>query len=91
MVAWITAAEHPERVRSLMAVSVPHPGAFAAALCNDPAQQSASTYMDFFRLPTPIPENKILPRGHPQLPAFRQRVAPSIFDGSPNRERSPRR
>jgi pimeloyl-ACP methyl ester carboxylesterase len=67
VVAWIAAAEHPERVRSLMAVSVPHPGAFAAALRTDPAQQGASTYMDFFRQPTPIPENKILSAGPPAL------------------------
>jgi pimeloyl-ACP methyl ester carboxylesterase len=31
MVAWVVAARHPERVRTLTAVSVPHPRAFAAA------------------------------------------------------------
>jgi len=31
MVAWVTAARHPGRLRTLTAVSVPHPMAFAAA------------------------------------------------------------
>jgi pimeloyl-ACP methyl ester carboxylesterase len=31
MVAWVTAARHPDRLRTLTAVSVPHPRAFAAA------------------------------------------------------------
>jgi len=31
MVAWVVAARHPDRVRTLTAVSVPHPRAFAAA------------------------------------------------------------
>src|SRR6202521_3100952 len=31
MVAWVVAGRHPERVRTLTAVSVPHPRAFAAA------------------------------------------------------------
>jgi pimeloyl-ACP methyl ester carboxylesterase len=31
MVAWVAAARHPDRVRTLTAVSVPHPRAFAAA------------------------------------------------------------
>ncbi len=32
MVAWVVAGRHPDRVRTLTAVSVPHPRAFAAAL-----------------------------------------------------------
>ena len=31
MVAWVVAGRHPDRVRTLTAVSVPHPRAFAAA------------------------------------------------------------
>ena len=32
MLAWVVAGRHPDRVRTLSAVSVPHPRAFAAAL-----------------------------------------------------------
>jgi pimeloyl-ACP methyl ester carboxylesterase len=67
-VAWIAAARYSHRVRSLTAVSVPHIGAFAEALRTDPVQQEASKYMEFFRQPTPIPENQILESGPPELP-----------------------
>jgi pimeloyl-ACP methyl ester carboxylesterase len=49
VVAWAVAARHPERVRTLTAVSVPHPAAFAYTLASDPDQRSRSTYMTFFR------------------------------------------
>jgi pimeloyl-ACP methyl ester carboxylesterase len=50
MVAWVTAGRHPERIRSLSAVSVPHPAAFAAALGGgDPDQVARSSYIDVFR------------------------------------------
>ena len=48
-VAWHVAAEHPDRVRSLVAISVPHPAAFAAALREDPEQQTMSGYMQTFQ------------------------------------------
>jgi pimeloyl-ACP methyl ester carboxylesterase len=62
-VAWVVAARYARRIRSLTAVSVPHLGAFAHALRTDPVQQDASEYMDFFRQPTPIPENQLLAEG----------------------------
>jgi pimeloyl-ACP methyl ester carboxylesterase len=48
-VAWHLADRHPDRVRSLTAVSVPHPIAFTGAIANDPDQQQRSAYMLFFR------------------------------------------
>ena len=39
IVAWHLAAEHPERVCTLTAVSVPHPTAFGTAIASDPDQQ----------------------------------------------------
>ncbi|GAA2506818.1 alpha/beta fold hydrolase [Winogradskya humida] len=66
-VAWIAAARYATQVRSLTAVSVPHPGAFAEALRTDPEQQAASGYIDFFRQPSPIPEDQILANGPPVL------------------------
>lgn len=53
IVAWHLAAGHPERLRSLTIVSVPHPDAFARAL--DPAngtdQPERSVYIDGFQQP----------------------------------------
>jgi pimeloyl-ACP methyl ester carboxylesterase len=49
-VAWALAAEHPDRVRTLTALSVPHPAAYAAALRRDPRQQARSAYQGFFQL-----------------------------------------
>jgi pimeloyl-ACP methyl ester carboxylesterase len=44
-VAWALAAYHPECVRGLVAASVPHPGAFGAALRSDSEQKERSSYM----------------------------------------------
>lgn len=53
IVAWHVAARHPDRLRSLTIVSVPHPNAFARAL--DPAngtdQPQRSTYIEGFKQP----------------------------------------
>ncbi len=51
VVGWHLAARHPERVRTLTAVSVPHPAAHAAALRSDPEQQRLSAYIQAFRVP----------------------------------------
>jgi pimeloyl-ACP methyl ester carboxylesterase len=48
-VAWQLAARHPNRVRTLTPVSVPHPLAFVEALRTDDDQRKRSTYMQFFR------------------------------------------
>jgi pimeloyl-ACP methyl ester carboxylesterase len=50
-VAWQLAARHPERVRTLSALSVPHPRAFMAALSVDPEQREKSLYMRDFARP----------------------------------------
>jgi pimeloyl-ACP methyl ester carboxylesterase len=44
-VAWYLAAEHPDRIRTLTAVSTPHPGAYARALREDEDQQQRSSYI----------------------------------------------
>jgi len=51
IVAWHLAARHPERVRTLTAVSVPHPKAMVAALI-DPLsdQRRRSRYVALFRM-----------------------------------------
>lgn len=48
-VAWITAADHPDRVRTLTAISVPHPAPFAEAIREDDDQQRRSAYLRTFR------------------------------------------
>jgi pimeloyl-ACP methyl ester carboxylesterase len=48
VVAWEVAAYRPELVRSLTALSVPHPNAFGVALRDDPVQREKSEYMRFF-------------------------------------------
>ncbi|MGY1693431.1 MULTISPECIES: alpha/beta fold hydrolase [unclassified Geodermatophilus] len=47
-VAWGLAAWHSDRVRSLTAVSVPHPTAFTMAWRSDPEQKERSSYIRLF-------------------------------------------
>jgi pimeloyl-ACP methyl ester carboxylesterase len=47
-VAWQVASLFPTRVRTLTALSVPHPGAFVEALTFDPDQQARSGYLRDF-------------------------------------------
>ncbi|WP_433270481.1 alpha/beta fold hydrolase [Actinosynnema sp. CS-041913] len=51
IVAWIAAARYPLRVRTLTAVSAPHPGALAQALRTDPDQQRRWSCLDHLRTP----------------------------------------
>jgi pimeloyl-ACP methyl ester carboxylesterase len=59
-VAWASAAEMPERLASLVTMSVPHPAALLKALATS-RQGLASWYMGFFQLPR-IPERVLLRR-----------------------------
>ncbi|PFG39626.1 pimeloyl-ACP methyl ester carboxylesterase [Georgenia soli] len=63
-VAWALAAEHPDRVASLTAVSTPHPRALAGALLS-PDQAARLWYMGAFQLPR-LPE-AVLVRRLPSL------------------------
>src|SRR3954470_16765189 len=47
-VAWALAAWHPDRVRSLTAVSAPPPAAYTAAYRADPEQKERSAYIRLF-------------------------------------------
>ena len=50
VVTWFAALQHPDRVLSIVPISVPHPFAFAQALANPEGQQAGmSSYMEFFR------------------------------------------
>jgi pimeloyl-ACP methyl ester carboxylesterase len=56
-VAWYLAGHYPERIRSLTALSVPHPQAFAEALGRS-SQALRSWYLLFFQLPG-LPEQAL--------------------------------
>lgn len=56
-VAWAVAAGRPELLRSLTALSVPHPAAFLRALVTS-SQGLKSWYMYFFQLPV-LPESRV--------------------------------
>ena len=49
--AWLLAARHPDRVRTLTVLSRPHPAAFARALASDPAQSERSKHHRAFQDP----------------------------------------
>ena len=48
-VAWIVAGRHADRVRTLTAVSMPHLGAYNAALRHDADQQARASYISLLR------------------------------------------
>ncbi|HEV2760581.1 MAG TPA: alpha/beta hydrolase [Acidimicrobiales bacterium] len=63
VVGWHLAAKHPERIRTLAALSVPHPLAFATALVSPTSDQRAqSSYIAFFRQ-TDVAEEVLLAGG----------------------------
>jgi pimeloyl-ACP methyl ester carboxylesterase len=55
VVAWSVAIAHPDMVERLVIVNAPHPAIFARELTENPAQQTASAYMHFFRGPDAEP------------------------------------
>ena len=61
IVAWALAAWHPDRVRTLTALSVPHPAAMAKAMVTSD-QALRSYYMGAFQLPL-LPERLLLAGG----------------------------
>lgn len=64
-IAWHTAARHPARLRSLTAVSVPHPLAFVEALTTDEDQRRRSQYMRDWH--DPATEQRMLDGGLEQV------------------------
>lgn len=48
-VAWLTAARHPDRIRTLNVLSRPHPAAFARAMKEDAAQSERSKHHRAFQ------------------------------------------
>ncbi|MGY1745123.1 alpha/beta fold hydrolase [Blastococcus sp. SYSU D00695] len=71
VVGWALGAWYPERVRSLTALSVPHPAAMAKALVSSD-QALRSSYMALFQLPV-VPERLLLARDGAALRAALRR------------------
>jgi pimeloyl-ACP methyl ester carboxylesterase len=65
-VAWHVAGRHPDRVRTLTTVSVPHPLALSAARREDEEQRQRSAYIGLFRTPGTA-EEALLADGMRQL------------------------
>jgi len=59
-VAWHLTARHPAAVRTLTAISVPHPLAMAVALAEDPDQRERVEYIRLFRQPGGKAEDLLL-------------------------------
>ncbi|MFI7597402.1 alpha/beta fold hydrolase [Actinoplanes sp. NPDC049681] len=73
-VAWLLAARHPDRVRTLTAISVPHPRALAVALNNQPTQKLRFAYMGIFR--APFAERLLLARDGAVLRQMMRAIGP---------------
>ena len=58
VIAWATAARHPEAVERLVVLNAPHPTALARELRSNPSQMRRSWYMAFFQVPG-LPEWRI--------------------------------
>ncbi|MEV5839416.1 alpha/beta hydrolase [Nocardia sp. NPDC052112] len=58
-VAWAVAADHPARIRTMTAVSQPHPAAFAQAMTEDEDQAQRARHFTYFRQPR-TPERALL-------------------------------
>lgn len=57
-IGWKVAHDHPDKILSWTALSVPHLQAFGAAIVNDPQQRKMSSYIKSFQLPI-LPERAI--------------------------------
>ena len=80
VVGWHLAAEHPDRVRTFTAVSVPHPTAFGAAIADDDDQQQRSAYIGLFRQPGKA-EDLLLEDDGMRLRAMFVGCPPELIDG----------
>ncbi|SFP00556.1 Pimeloyl-ACP methyl ester carboxylesterase [Amycolatopsis arida] len=88
-VGWWTADAHPDRLRTLTAVSTPHPGALAAALRTDDDQRLRSGYMIEWRQ-RGVTERRMLADGAEALRRmFEWKVPPSRVDEYVRRLREP--
>ena len=67
--AWTTAVTHPEAVRAIAPISMPHPRRLRASISRDPAQRRASSYVFGFQVPA-SPERDLLEDGAAEVGDF---------------------
>lgn len=88
--AWLVAAEHPARVRTLTAVSMPHPSPFAEALREDEDQVMRSQHLQLYRSSAGTAEKRLLAEDAAGLrQAFDRRIPPSRIEEYLGRLREP--
>ncbi len=88
VVGWELAARHAERVQTLTAISVPHPGAIRAALAEDPDQATRLAYFELFRQEGKA-EEVLLADGAARLRAMFTGCPADRIDGYVDRMREP--
>ena len=88
--AWLVAAEHPDRVRTLSAVSMPHPSPFGEALREDEDQVMRAQHLQLYRSSTGTAEKRLLADDAAGLrQAFDRRIPPSRIEDYVGRLREP--
>lgn len=60
--AWTSAVLHPEAIRGIVPIGMPHPRRLRASILGDPAQRRASSYVFGFQVPA-SPERDLLEDG----------------------------
>lgn len=79
--AWAFANQHPHRMQRLVIVNAPHPGTYLRELQNNPAQQAASSYMNF--LVRPDAARLLTENSHARLFGFFEGMGASSAPGTP--------
>lgn len=80
-VSWALAARHPSSVRSLTALSVPHPAAYAQAWQDDPHQRERSAYIGLLQTEQGLAEGVLLgDDAHRLRRMYGRAVPPEVVD-----------
>jgi pimeloyl-ACP methyl ester carboxylesterase len=89
-IGWLVAAEHPDRVRTLTAVSMPHPSPFGEALREDEDQAMRAQHLQLYRSSSGTAEKRLLADDAAGLRlAFDRRITPSRLEDYLTRLREP--
>ncbi|WSJ66840.1 alpha/beta hydrolase [Kitasatospora sp. NBC_01302] len=90
LVAWVLAAEHPERLKSLTVLATPHPNALAQAAAEDEEQDRRLDYVRVFRREGGVAEERLLAEGAARLRGvYGGRVAAELVEENVRRLSEP--
>jgi pimeloyl-ACP methyl ester carboxylesterase len=90
VLAWQIAAEHPERLLTLTALSVPHTQAFLHAVTTSLDQMNRSKYILFFKLPGHLAEKFFLANDAAQLRrVYQGKLTPEAVEANIRRLAAP--